>query len=199
MANYAGDPGYIAFRATKDFPAEYTSTDFYNYTFIDNILVETIPTCFVPAQLTVSEVSDHTAAVNWTDNYDQAAYAVEYMAEGDATWTSVSVDTTYALLNNLQASTNYTVRVKAVCGTEDESEYSDVVEFTTICEHGLSAMIAGTGSNYYYMPVNNFYKYSYSQQIIDESEIDGTGIISAIAFEYLPITSKIPVKLKPDK
>ena len=193
--NYTGSEGYIAFRSTKERP---TGTYTYNYVFIDNILVERIPTCFVPTALTVSEVTDHTAAVNWADSYDQAAYAVEYMAEGDATWTSVSVDTTYALLNNLQASTNYTVRVKAVCGTEDESEYTDEVEFTTVCEHGLVATIAGTGGTTYYLPIDNFYHYSYTQQIIDAEEIGGTGTISTIAFEYnysSPMTKKTNAKI----
>lgn len=198
LANYAGDPGYIAFRATKAFPAGYTSSYFYNYTFIDNVLVETIPTCFVPSSLTVSEVTDHTAAVNWADNYDQTAYAVEYMAEGDATWTSVSVDTTYALLNNLQASTNYAVRVKAVCGTGDESEYTDAIGFATKCIAGTDAEIAGTGSNQNYIPVGNYYNYSYTQQILTAEEINAVGTISSISFEYASssaMTSKNNVKI----
>lgn len=182
LANYAGDPGYIAFRATKDFPAGYTSTYFYNYTFIDNVLVETIPTCFVPTQLSVSEVTDHTAAVNWADNYDQTAYAVEYMSEGDPTWTSVSVDTTYALLNNLQASTNYAVRVKAVCGTGDESEYTEVATFTTVCEHGVQVEFTGTSTSSY-VPTNGNYNYSFSQQLYKSSEINAATTISGFEIE----------------
>lgn len=197
LSDYSGN-GYIAFRETKEKPEGYTNSYWYNYTYVDNILVEAIPTCFVPSSLTVSEVTDHTAAVNWADNYDQAAYAVEYMAEGDATWTSVSVDTTYALLNNLQASTNYTVRVKAVCGTDDESEYTEEATFTTVCEHGLVATIAGTGGTTYYLPIDNYYHYSYTQQIIDAEEIGGTGTISTIAFEYdysSPMTKKTNAKI----
>ena len=180
LANYDGPAGYIAFRSTKERPAGATST--YTYVFIDNILVEAIPTCFVPTQLSVSEVTDHTAAVNWADNYDQAAYAVEYMAEGDATWTSVSVDTTYTLLNNLQASTNYAVRVKAVCGTDDESEYTDEVEFTTKCEHGTEVEFTGTSTSSY-IPVYGNYNYSYSQQIFKSSEINAATTISGFEIE----------------
>lgn len=177
--NYTGSEGYIAFRSTKERP---TGTYTYNYVFIDNILVERIPTCFVPTALTVSEVTDHTAAVSWNDNYDQAGYAVEYMAEGDATWTSVSVDTTYLLLNNLQASTNYTVRVKAVCGTEDESENTEEVEFTTNCEHGVQVEFAGTSTSSY-IPVYGNYNYSYSQQIFKSSEINAATTISGFEIE----------------
>ncbi len=184
--NYTGSEGYIAFRSTKERP---TGTYTYNYVFIDNILVERIPTCFVPTALTVSEVTDHTAVVTWNDNYDQAAYAVEYMAEGDATWTSVSVDTTYALLNNLQASTNYTVRVKAVCGTEDESEYTDEVEFTTNCEHGVQVEFTGTSTSTY-IPTYGNYNYSFSQQIFKSSEINAATTISGFEIEVSNTGSK---------
>lgn len=188
LSDYSGN-GYIAFRETKEKPEGYTNSYWYNYTYVDNILVEAIPTCFVPSSLTVSEVTDHTAAVNWADNYDQAAYAVEYMAEGDATWTSVSVDTTYALLNDLQASTNYTVRVKAVCGTEDESEYSDVVEFTTICEHGVQVEFTGTSTSTY-IPTYGNYNYSFSQQIFKSSEINAATTISGFEIEVSNTGSK---------
>lgn len=181
LSDYSGN-GYIAFRETKEKPEGYTNSYWYNYTYVDNILVEAIPTCFVPSSLTVSEVTDHTAAVNWADNYDQAAYAVEYMAEGDATWTSVSVDTTYALLNNLQASTNYTVRVKAVCGTDDESEYTEVATFTTVCEHGVQVEFTGTSTSSY-VPTNGNYNYSFSQQLYKSSEINAATTISGFEIE----------------
>ncbi|MBQ9508106.1 MAG: fibronectin type III domain-containing protein [Bacteroidales bacterium] len=188
LSDYSGN-GYIAFRETKEKPEGYTNSYWNNYTYVDNVLVETIPTCFVPSQLSVSEVTDHAAVVTWNDNYDQAAYAVEYMAEGDATWTSVSVDTTYALLNNLQASTNYTVRVKAVCGTEDESEYSDVVEFTTICEHGVQVEFTGTSTSTY-IPTYGNYNYSFSQQIFKSSEINAATTISGFEIEVSNTGSK---------
>lgn len=181
LSDYSGN-GYIAFRETKEKPEGYTNSYWYNYTYVDNILVEAIPTCFVPTQLNVSEVTDHTAVVTWNDNYDQAAYAVEYMAEGDATWTSVSVDTTYTLLNNLQASTNYAVRVKAVCGTGDESEYTEVATFTTVCEHGVQVEFTGTSTSSY-VPTNGNYNYSFSQQLYKSSEINAATTISGFEIE----------------
>lgn len=181
LSDYSGN-GYIAFRETKEKPEGYTNSYWYNYTYVDNILVEAIPTCFVPSSLTVSEVTDHTAAVNWADNYDQTAYAVEYMSEGDPTWTSVSVDTTYTLLNNLQASTNYAVRVKAVCGTGDESEYTEVATFTTVCEHGVQVEFTGTSTSSY-VPTNGNYNYSFSQQLYKSSEINAATTISGFEIE----------------
>ena len=174
--------GHLAFRATKNLPADYTYTYMYNYTFIDNILVEVIPTCFVPSQPTVSNVTDHTADVSWTDNFGQTNFAVEYQAEGEATWTSVAATTTSVSLSNLLASTNYTLRVKAVCGTDDESEYTDEVEFTTKCEHGTEVEFTGTNTSSY-IPVYGNYNYSYSQQIFKSSEINAATTISGFEIE----------------
>ena len=183
LAGYEG-AGHIAFRATKDLPSGYTGTYFYNYTFIDNLVVEAIPTCFVPTQLAASNVTDHEATISWTDNYNQTNFAVEYKAEGGADWTTISATTTSAVLNNLQPSTEYTVRVKAVCGENDESDYTDEIGFTTRCIAGADVEIAGTGSNQNYIPVGNYYNYSYTQQILTAEEINAVGKISAISFEY---------------
>ena len=177
--NYTGSEGYIAFRSTKERP---TGTYTYNYVFIDNILVERIPTCFVPSQPTVSNVTDHTADVSWTDNFGQTNFAVEYQAEGETTWTSVPATTTSISLSNLLASTNYTLRVKAVCGTDDESEYTDEVEFTTKCEHGTEVEFTGTSTSSY-IPVYGNYNYSYSQQIFKSSEINAATTISGFEIE----------------
>jgi hypothetical protein len=180
LANYDGPAGYIAFRSTKERPAGATSTN--TYVFIDNILVEAIPTCFVPSSLTVSEVTDHTAEISWTDNFDQSGYAVEYRADNENGWNTVVVDTTYYLLNNLNASTDYHVRVKAVCGPNDESEYTEEVEFTTNCEHGVQVEFTGTSTSSY-IPVYGNYNYSYSQQIFKSSEINVATTIPGFEIE----------------
>jgi hypothetical protein len=154
----------------------------YNYVFIDNILVERIPTCFAPTALNVSAVTDHTAQVSWTDDYDQTNFAVEYRADNENGWNTVLVDTTYYLLSNLNASTDYHVRVKAVCGTNDESEYTDEVEFTTVCEHGVQIEFTGTSTSSY-IPVYGNYNYSYSQQIFKSSEINVATTIPGFEIE----------------
>ena len=197
LSDYSGN-GYIAFRETKEKPEGYTNSYWYNYTYVDNILVEAIPTCFVPSQMNVSDITDNSAVVTWTDSYDQTGYAVEYMAEGDADWTTVTVDTTYVLLSNLSPLAGYTVRVKAVCGTGDESEYTDEIGFTTKCVAGTDAEIAGTGSNQNYIPVGNYYNYAYTQQILTAEEINAIGTISSISFEYAyssAMTSKNNVRI----
>ena len=140
------------------------------------------PTCFVPSNLTVSEVSDHSAVVTWADNHNQDNYALEYRADNENGWHVVSVDTTYYLLSNLDASTDYLVRVKAVCDAEDESVYTDVVEFTTVCEHGVEIAFNGTSTSYY-VPSYGNYNYGFSQQIYKSSEINAAATISGFEIE----------------
>ena len=158
-----------------------------------------IPTCFAPAQPTVSEITETSATVSWTDEHNQNAYTLQYKAEDDADWTSVeNITTTNYVLNNLIASTEYSVRVKAVCGTDDESDYTNVVTFRTNCIGGGEVEIAGNGSTINGLPVNNYYNYSYSQQIYTADEIGQSGTISAISFEYAyssAMTAKNNVKI----
>ena len=144
-----------------------------------------VVTCHAPEQLTVSEISETSATITWVDEHDQNAYTLQYMAENDADWTSVeNIDTNYYILTNLTASTEYTVRVKAVCGTDDESDYTLETSFRTNCIGGGNAEIAGTGTNQNYIPVGNYYNYSYTQQILTAEEIGLVGTISSISFEY---------------
>ena len=91
------------------------------------------PTCFVPVSLTVSDVDENSAKISWSDPRHQGNYAVEYKEENATTWTTVMGDTTNSVvLSGLNEVTTYVVRMKAVCGADDESVYTDEVVFTTI-------------------------------------------------------------------
>jgi hypothetical protein len=142
-----------------------------------------IPTCFAPAQPTVSEIGETSAVITWVDDNDQGLYALQYKAEGDANWTDVAnIDTTYYLLNNLTASTEYVVKVKAICGTDDESDYTLATAFRTNCIGSGEIVFTGTSTSTY-IPTYGNYNYSYTQQIYLASEIGTAGTISGISFE----------------
>ena len=96
LSDYTGADGHIAIRVAKTKPSGETRTGNYPYVYIDNVLVERIPTCFVPSQLTATEVTDHTATISWTDNYNQTNFAVEYKAEGEDTEAKPKSKTTRA-------------------------------------------------------------------------------------------------------
>lgn len=161
-------------------------------TYMDNFVVSAIPTCFVPKTVSVSEITYNSAEVSWTDPKHQQNFAVEYMAEGDTAWTTVAGDTTLKVaLTGLEYSTNYVVRVKAVCGEGDESEYTDEVYFTTPCLGG-NFYIVGTGTSYSSNNYTPYYYYgnnSYTEMLYTASEINQNGMISSIAFDCATIGS----------
>ena len=87
-------------------------------------------------------------------------------------------------LTELEPSTSYTVKVKALCGVEDgESEWSNGTTFMTadICPDGMVCIGTGTNTSYY-LPTNNYYNYGLTQQIYTADEIGEAGAILSIDF-----------------
>ncbi|MCL2596893.1 MAG: fibronectin type III domain-containing protein, partial [Paludibacter sp.] len=93
------------------------------------------PSCPRPTDLTVSNISATDAQVSWTAGGTETAWAVEYSLTSDfATLEgTVNATSTSITLIDLTPATTYYVRVKAVCGEGDESEYSNIVHFMTPC------------------------------------------------------------------
>ncbi len=155
----------------------------------DVLQFHTPVTCFTPTAFTVSDVTDRGATITWADSYDQTNYAVEYKAEGETDWTTVAVASTHTVtLTNLNYLTTYTVRMKAVCSEYDESEYTNEVEFTTLCAGGYKedteVDIITSSTTVSYLPFHGLYEYSYSQQIFDANELNlGTADIKSISFK----------------
>ena len=145
--------------------------------------------CFTPTNLAVSDVTYYSANVSWTDSHAHNNYAIEYKAEGDTTWTTVAGDSTLKVtLTNLNYLTTYTVRMKSICSELDESEYTDEVEFTTLCAGGYKGEVEITGTehaNSGYFPMYNLYNYSYTQQIYkaEEFNMPNGGNITSMTIE----------------
>lgn len=203
MAAFTGTTGKIAFRMAMSADNPYatsTMTYGYNSAFVDNVQVIIAPTCFAPKNLTVTDVTSGSASLTWEDSYAQAGYAVEYREEGTTTWNTVSASTTSCTISGLNANSVYEIRVKAVCGAGDESEYTSIAKAITPCESGRFVTIGDVNSTgtTYQSPVSNYYKYSYSQQIFTAAEINANGDISSIAFQYAaasPMSKKTNVKI----
>lgn len=148
---------------------------------IDNIRVIEAPTCNVPANVTVSNITDHSADVAWTSTHGETNFAVEYKLEDDAVWNTVMVQGTSTTLNLVDGS-KYMIRVKAICGATDQSDYSDIVTFQTPCLGGGEITIGEGTTTDNYLPFYGLYNYSYSQQIYDASVIGTAGVIQNIQF-----------------
>lgn len=98
--------------------------------YIDDITVEPMPSCPKPRDLAVDESSITTtsATISWTD-YVTPELGYEVEVNG----TIVPVTSNPATLA-LSPSTDYTVRVRAICAADDNSDWSATINFATECE-----------------------------------------------------------------
>ena len=138
--------------------------------------------CPSPANLTVSNVDHESATLTWTSQLPTVGSYNVYLDNTLLTQTPVSV-LTYTL-TGLNPGTSYEVRVVTVCeGTEG---LFDSKTFTTPCIREGYFAIGDTNntSSYYWLPVNTYYNYSYTQQLFLASEMGRANLITNIAFNY---------------
>lgn len=121
------------------FAIQYTGgSSNYGEAYIDNVVVEEAPSCILPSGVNASSVTDEGAVISWTAGGSETAWALQYKRY-DGDWSAdINVTTASYTLTGLDANTNYYVRVKALCGGEDVSDWTNSLNFKTTC--GVSAM-----------------------------------------------------------
>ena len=104
--------------------------------YVDDIEVKALPTCVKPTLGNAQFISEEGASLQWTENGSATSWVLEYSTDQnftDATSVTRNGISSYAI-TGLTAGTTYYVRVKSSCGDGDESDWSNVVTFTTLCE-----------------------------------------------------------------
>ena len=195
FSNYTGTGKNIAIYA----PTHAMNGVTYNTGYVDNIVVEPIPACPPVMNFNVSNVAGSSALLTWEEGIAGMAtdFIVEYSEYNQSNWTTeTGVTSTTHFLSGLNPQTHYEVRVKANCGVSESTWQT--ADFTTGCLAGGEIEVGtGTTTNYY-LPVNNFYRYTYSQQIFLASELNGPTDIQSISFQYAyssPSTKKTSVNI----
>ena len=124
LSQYVGDTIKIAFYCQSI----WTGGD--NDLHIDNIIVSEVPTCQAVTGFAIvpNLTSGHTATFVWQG--EASNYQIEYKKTTETEWTTQTVNDTTATLTDLNPTTAYMARVKALCGN-DESLYSETINFTT--------------------------------------------------------------------
>lgn len=133
-----------------------------------------------------------SALISWTPGIlgEYTGAIVEYRETTQTTWITINTSNTYVGLTNLTPQTTYEVRVTANC--TGGAANAESCQFTTsdfVCAVVDTASIfyntVGSGTtNNYTLPVNNYYKNSFTEQLYLDSEIDSIGTISAIKFQF---------------
>lgn len=184
----AGTTYYVYVKATcatapqlDESPWSMTSNASPAYTF-------TTPTCVEPMNVLASDVTNSTAQISWTEAGNATAWTLKYGLHGfdpDMEGTELACTATTKEITGLAAYTSYDVYVKANCTATDESGWSAVVTFMTSCPDGGDVEVVGlTAGTQYTIPVNTYYNYSYTQQIITADEIPGATNIQGLSLQY---------------
>ena len=173
----------------------------YNYGYSGFVLYtgcEAAPPCAVVQNVVADVVGTSSAHLTWTVAGTNFGAPTGYEVECQDPTTSNVVSSTTATTTNttilgLNANTEYKVRVRAICDNDAYGNW-DSVYLTTNRMPCLaydtalhdSVLISGpnTSTTYYY-PMNNYYRNSYTQQIILSEELGGSStVINGIDFEY---------------
>lgn len=135
LADYSGSGKYIAFKSDHDLNRAKvtdkggTMGGFY----IDDVLVELIPTCQRPTDFRLKSLGDtyaefifsHSGAIKYDVKYGVAGFDVE--TEGS----TISVTDTIFTVSGLQPNTSYDFYVRAHCSANDLSGWSLCETYTT--------------------------------------------------------------------
>ncbi len=119
-----GTGNYIAFKHVTN-----SSSWFY---WLDDVVVDFMPDCPKPSDLAIVSIASDQVEVGWAENGSATSWTFEYKKVTDTTWTVDYVYDNPYTIYNLDPQTEYEVRVKSDCGTE-ESEYSPILTVTTPC------------------------------------------------------------------
>lgn len=98
---------------------------------IDDITIEEIPSCPRPAIVTVSDITDATATVDWNPMGTETKWEVAVL-NGTEVHKKEIVTAHPHTVTDLQAMTSYVVQVRAICAEEDTSAVRDC-SFKTLC------------------------------------------------------------------
>ncbi|WP_051364373.1 Ig-like domain-containing protein, partial [Flavobacterium limnosediminis] len=124
-----------------------------NRLFIDNVIVEDIPTCPNPTNLVASSMGLTSATLSWTPGFNETQWEVIALPTGSPAPNAGTVGTLVTspppyVFNSLQASTTYDFYIRAVCSSTDISVWTTPVTATTLIGYNQCSMPLD-------IPVNN--------------------------------------------
>ena len=105
--------------------------------YMDNLSIVEIPTCFRPdpASVEVSNITQTTATVAWTDSDENnTTWTLYYKAESEEEFLSITTTETTVELTDLIAGEPYQVYVTTVCSDGSESDATYTKSFYTLQE-----------------------------------------------------------------
>ena len=131
FASYTGNSRTIAFRNY------YTTstTTYYSYHYIDDVVVDYVPSCAPVMAMEVDSVSTNSITIDWVDVTPATEYQIEYGEPGFAhgTGTLVTTNSHPYTVNGLTPSSVYQFYVRPVCAVGDTAIWSAALIGGTEC------------------------------------------------------------------
>lgn len=151
---------------------------------VDDISIQYVE-CPRPAGVRATNVSMASATIVWHGSED-ADYRVTLRSPRGGILSSDLVHTNSIRYTALSPGETYVAYVRRLCGDNDSSLLPSCSFTTKLCNEGNFDTIGNASSltTSYNLPVNNYYNYTYTQQIVLASELSGPGEISSISFNY---------------
>lgn len=125
-------------------------SQYYTSSFMDNVIVRQMPTCPRPTSVVLNSATATTAEISWIFNGSETSWEIEV----DGT-TTVTANSNPFTLTGLTTDADHTVRVRALCSTDDMSEWSNSISFhlgicapapTSVDGQGFTRVVFGQGS-----------------------------------------------------
>ena len=123
LDSYSGTGRYIGFMS---------KTGASNAMYLDDLEIAYIVTCFPPTNIFATSVTSNSATIVWSAAGDESQWVFEFKEAASANWTPVTCNDTSVILVSLTSNTTYQVRIKSVCSSNNESDYSQIYSFVTL-------------------------------------------------------------------
>ena len=122
-------------------------------TFMDNLAVKPVPSCPKPTGFAVvsNSVTAHEATVTWTENGEATNWELAYSyMEGEETMEQhiPITQNPYTITGLIPEMHYFNVCVRAKCGEDDNSEWSNMTDFTTTIACPAPTGLAANPGNY---------------------------------------------------
>ena len=173
------------------------------YAAIDDVTLRHAPACPGIASLEVAQTGTTGALVVWSPQTGFAGTPASYQITVDTVGGTdpvaqyVSTDLRY-IVTGLDPDAEYSVSVRALCSNDSLGEAASVtfrtgslpcVQYDLALSDTVEIGLGSGSYTSYYLPVNNYYNYSYTQQLVLASEMHGAASLTGIDFEYAYATA----------
>jgi hypothetical protein len=103
------------------------------YLYIDNFQIMETPSCLFPVELRAENTGTDHADLMWTAGANETSWEIVYGAAPIdlTTVTPTTVNTLGTTISGLNANTHYQAAVRAICGTDGHSDWSEIADFWT--------------------------------------------------------------------